>query len=102
MFAALIGAVRKRPVPPQFFLANLRTVIGRHDAPFERLEMPVPWIGRGTRISGPSAAGAGVRKRVQQKILVVSRQITKRCFKSADAFAVQISQGVQERSLRLG
>src|SRR5271168_3806890 len=99
MFAALIRTVRKRAVPPQLLLADLRTVVSRHDAVLQRFKMSVSLIRICIRFTRPSARVPRIRQRVQQKVLLVARQITKRGFVPTDAFAVQISERVQECTL---
>src|SRR5271157_1411001 len=102
MFTALIRTVRKGAVPTQFFFADLRAVVRRHDATLERFKMCVPLIRICIGFTRPIAGVARIRQRVQQKILVVSREINKCRLEAPNAFAIEIAEGVQERSSCLG
>src|SRR5690348_7428279 len=61
--------------------------------------MSVAGIARSGVVAAPVAAHAWVSERVQKIVLVVAREITKRGFVAADAFAIEIGEGIEKVSL---
>src|SRR5882724_2369609 len=98
MFATLIDAVCRRAVPSQLFRANVRTVIRHADALLQVLKMSVTCV-RARSFARPAAVAHGEGQRVQQIVLVFSRQIAKGCLVTPNAFTIDVAETVQERFL---
>ena len=64
--------------------------------------MLVADVGLGVGFAGPLAAGVRIGESVQQIVLIVARKITEGGFETADAFAIEKGEGVEEGALIFG